>query len=132
MGRQGTVTEEVAAEMSRRYLADPRETTYSLAAEFGLSPGVVLRALRKAGTTLRPRGRSGAYPIVDSAVGRLREARERAGVSQAGFAAKLGISPQRLCCVERGRKKLTVSLLTAACLELGVSADWVLFGEGSP
>ena len=53
--------------------------------------------------------------------GRLRQARERAGLSQVEFAKQLAIPRKRLAQYEAGTRQLTVNDLVEACALLGIN-----------
>jgi len=59
---------------------------------------------------------------------RLREERERAGLSQRKLAGRLGLSPSLISQLESGSTKPSVGTLYAIVTELGVSLDSVLRG----
>ena len=60
---------------------------------------------------------------------RIRRAREELGYTREQFAEKLEVSVSYLAELERGRTGISVKLLTKVCEVLGLSADYVLFGE---
>ena len=60
---------------------------------------------------------------------RIRKAREDLGYTREQFAEKLGVSVSYLAEVERGRTGISVKMLIKVCEVLGLSADYVLFGE---
>ena len=60
---------------------------------------------------------------------RIRKAREDAGYTRERFAEKLDVSVSYLAELERGRTGISVKTLVAVCKLLGLSADYVLFGE---
>lgn len=60
---------------------------------------------------------------------RIRKAREELGYTRERFAEKLDVSVSYLAELERGRTGISVKLLTRACGILGLSADYILFGE---
>jgi len=60
---------------------------------------------------------------------RIRKAREALGYTREKFAEKLDVSVSYLAELERGRTGISVRLLTKVCNVLGLSADYVLFGE---
>ncbi|MBQ3286682.1 MAG: helix-turn-helix transcriptional regulator [Firmicutes bacterium] len=60
---------------------------------------------------------------------RIRTAREELGYTREQFAEKLNVSVSYLAELERGRTGISVKLLTRVCSVLGLSADYVLFGE---
>ena len=60
---------------------------------------------------------------------RIRKAREDAGYTRERFAEKLDVSVSYLAELERGRTGISVKTLIAVCKLLGLSADYVLFGE---
>jgi transcriptional regulator with XRE-family HTH domain len=61
---------------------------------------------------------------------RLAQAIARSGLNQTQFANKLGISPSFVSDVLRGNKKPGAEVLCKIRVEFGVSADWLLTGEG--
>jgi len=60
---------------------------------------------------------------------RIRKARENMGYTREKFAEKLDVSVSYLAELERGRTGISVKLLVKVCKVLGLSADYVLFGE---
>ena len=60
---------------------------------------------------------------------RIRKAREDAGYTREKFAELLDVSVSYLAEVERGRTNVSVKTLVKICNVLGLSADYVLFGE---
>ena len=60
---------------------------------------------------------------------RIRKAREDMGYTREKFAEKLDVSVSYLAELERGRTGISVKLLTRVCGLLGLSADYVLFGN---
>ena len=60
---------------------------------------------------------------------RIRRAREKLGYTREQFAEKLEVSVSYLAELERGRTGISVKLLIKVCEVLGLSADYVLFGE---
>ena len=60
---------------------------------------------------------------------RVRKAREDAGYTREKFAELLDVSVSYLAEVERGRSNVSVKTLIKICNVLGLSADYVLFGE---
>lgn len=60
---------------------------------------------------------------------RIRKAREDAGYTREKFAELLDVSVSYLAEVERGRSTVSVKTLIKICNLLGLSADYVLFGE---
>ena len=60
---------------------------------------------------------------------RIRKAREDMGYTREKFAEKLDVSVSYLAELERGRTGISVKLLTRVCGLLGLSADYVLFGD---
>lgn len=51
------------------------------------------------------------------------------GYTREKFAEKLDVSVSYLAELERGRTGISVKLLTKVCHVLGLSADYILFGE---
>ena len=60
---------------------------------------------------------------------RIRKAREERGYTREKFAEKLDVSVSYLAELERGRTGISVKMLIKVCNVLGLSADYVLFGE---
>ena len=60
---------------------------------------------------------------------RIRQAREQHGYTREQFAEKLDVSVSYLAELERGRTGISVKMLIKVCDLLGLSADYVLFGE---
>ncbi len=60
---------------------------------------------------------------------RIRKAREDLGYTREKFAEKLDVSVSYLAEVERGRTGISVKMLIKMCELLGLSADYILFGE---
>ena len=60
---------------------------------------------------------------------RIRKAREEMGYTRERFAEKLDVSVSYLAEVERGRTGISVKTLVKVCNLLGLSADYVLFGQ---
>ena len=60
---------------------------------------------------------------------RIRRAREDRGYTREAFAEQLDVSVSYLAEVERGRTGIPVKMLTRICRVLGLSADYILFGE---
>ncbi|MBQ7999868.1 MAG: helix-turn-helix transcriptional regulator [Ruminococcus sp.] len=60
---------------------------------------------------------------------RIRKAREDKGYTREKFAEKLDVSVSYLAELERGRTGISVKMLIKVCNLLGLSADYVLFGD---
>ncbi len=60
---------------------------------------------------------------------RIRNARENAGYTREAFAELLDVSVSYMAEVERGRTGVSVKTLMKICDLLGLSADYVLYGE---
>ena len=60
---------------------------------------------------------------------RIRKAREEQGYTRERFAEKLDVSVSYLAELERGRTGISVKMLVKVCHLLGLSADYVLFGN---
>ena len=60
---------------------------------------------------------------------RIRKAREDAGYTRETFAELLDVSVSYMAEVERGRTGISVKMLIKICKVLGLSADYVLYGE---
>lgn len=60
---------------------------------------------------------------------RIRKAREDLGYTREKFAELLDVSVSYMAEVERGRTGISVKMLMRICNVLGLSADYVLFGD---
>lgn len=60
---------------------------------------------------------------------RIREARNARGMTQDDLAAAVGVSDKAISSWETARSLPAAYYLRDICAALGVSADWVLFGE---
>ena len=60
---------------------------------------------------------------------RIRRAREQMGYTREQFAEKLDVSVSYLAELERGKTGISVKMLTKVCRLLGLSADYILFGN---
>lgn len=60
---------------------------------------------------------------------RIRKAREEMGYTREKFAELLDVSVSYMAEVERGRTGISVKMLMKICNVLGLSADYILFGE---
>jgi len=60
---------------------------------------------------------------------RIRKAREDAGYTRERFAELLDVSVSYMAEVERGRTGVSLKTLKAICNLLGLSADYLIFGE---
>lgn len=60
---------------------------------------------------------------------RIRKAREEMGYTREKFAEKLDVSVSYLAELERGKTGISVKMLVKVCGVLGLSADYILFGE---
>lgn len=60
---------------------------------------------------------------------RIRKAREDMGFTREKFAELLDVSVSYLAEVERGKTGISVKMLIKICNVLGLSADYVLFGD---
>jgi transcriptional regulator with XRE-family HTH domain len=63
---------------------------------------------------------------------RLREERDRVGISQRELARRVGLSPSMISQIESGLSKPSVSTLYGIVTELGVSLDDLFGANGSP
>ena len=63
---------------------------------------------------------------------RIRKARENMGYTREQFAELLDVSVSYMAEVERGRTGISVKMLMKICKVLGLSADYLLFGEERP
>lgn len=69
---------------------------------------------------------------IDGIGGRVREERNRAGLSQRELARRLGLSPSMISQIEKGTSKPSVATLYAIVNELDVSLDSLIRGEPAP
>lgn len=60
---------------------------------------------------------------------RIRKAREDAGYTRERFSELLDVSVSYMAEVERGRTNVSLKTLTKICKLLGLSADYLMFGE---
>ncbi len=60
---------------------------------------------------------------------RIRKARENQGYTREKFSELLDVSVSYMAEVERGRTGISVKMLINICDVLGLSADYILFGE---
>lgn len=60
---------------------------------------------------------------------RIRKAREDMGYTRERFAEILDVSVSYLAELERGRTGISVKMLIKVCKSLGLSADYILFGQ---
>lgn len=60
---------------------------------------------------------------------RIRREREKKGYTREQFAELLEVSVSYLAELERGKTGISVKLLKRVCTVLGVSADYILFGN---
>ncbi len=60
---------------------------------------------------------------------RLQTARERVGYTQEQLSELIGVTPNHLSAIERGASGISLEALQKICPVLGVSADFILFGE---
>src|SRR5690606_19253102 len=103
------------------------------------TPLIVMTAPKSVNRPIRPRMRSSRagfakvanrpVPYRDAMAktyvgSHLRRLRDSHGLSQAGLAERLGISPSYLNQLERGKRPLTVSVLVRVTEEFGVDADF--------
>ena len=61
----------------------------------------------------------------------IRTARMRADLTQEKMAELIGVTPQYLSNLERGLVGTSIPTLVKICTQLNVSADFILFGNGS-
>lgn len=67
---------------------------------------------------------------IEGIAGRLREAREAAGVTQMVVAVAAQSNPYTICNVERGRTKARLDLIDAYQRVTGAELEWLLTGKG--
>lgn len=60
---------------------------------------------------------------------RLQAARERVNYTQEQLSELIGVTPNHLSAIERGASGISLDALQKICAVLGISADFVLFGE---
>lgn len=73
---------------------------------------------------------SGQNAFLQQLGARISEAREGARLSQDEAAKRIGIDKSTLSRYERGRVSPTAEVLMLMAVTMGVSADWLLTGEG--
>ena len=61
---------------------------------------------------------------------RLRVVRRKLGLSQPQMAHEIGVSQSFVAAIEGGRKDLSRALLQKLIARFGISADWLLTGQG--
>ena len=61
---------------------------------------------------------------------RLREVRERFGMTQEEFGKRLGGSQQSICQLEKGKRGLTNQMVSSVCANYGINERWFRTGEG--
>ena len=61
---------------------------------------------------------------------RLRELRKHLAMTQADFAAKLGMAQNSYSAIEVGKNNLTDKNITIVCLAFGVNESWLRDGQG--
>jgi Zn-dependent peptidase ImmA (M78 family)/DNA-binding XRE family transcriptional regulator len=64
--------------------------------------------------------------------GRLRQAREDAGLSQKEFGEAMGYAPTMISAFENGHRRMKIEDLTKACIVLDKTPDFFLATEGAP
>lgn len=62
----------------------------------------------------------------------IQRAREKAGYTQEKLSELLGISTKHMGAIEQGASGVTLEAIRALCSLLGVSADYLIFGEVAP
>ena len=62
---------------------------------------------------------------------RIKEAREKAHLTQEQLAEVLNCSPQYVSLMETGRYLISIKMLRTLCTELKVSSDAILFGDSA-
>ena len=60
---------------------------------------------------------------------RIKEAREKAGLTQERFSELIGLGPKSVSALERGTVGISLTSLKKICLVLWISSDQILFGE---
>ena len=71
--------------------------------------------------------------MIDKRIGkRIKQCRERLGLSQEEFAEKTGLTANYISTVERGASGISLEALQRLCRLLGVSADRIIFGTDEP
>ena len=71
--------------------------------------------------------------MTDTLIGKRVEAiRIRLNMSKSQFGKMIGVSGQYLGMVERGRHAFSLGVIEKICMETGVSADYILFGNRLP
>lgn len=62
----------------------------------------------------------------------IQKAREKAGYTQEKLSELLGISTKHMGAIEQGASGVTLEAIRALCSLLGVSADYIIFGDVAP
>lgn len=63
---------------------------------------------------------------------RIKQVRQAAGVSQAVFAEKIGLSRNYVAMLEIGQREPSDRTISDICRVFGVNRDWLVTGEGEP
>ena len=71
--------------------------------------------------------------MIDKRIGkRVKQCRERLGISQEELAEKTGLTANYISTVERGASGISLEALQRLCRLLGVSTDRIIFGTDEP
>ena len=63
---------------------------------------------------------------------RIKEEREKAGLTQERFSELIGLGPKSVSAFERGTVGISFTTLKKICQVLSVSSDQILFGKSDP
>ena len=63
---------------------------------------------------------------------RIKEEREKAGLTQERFSELIGLGPKSVSAFERGTVGISFTTLKKICQVLSVSSDQILFGKADP
>ena len=63
---------------------------------------------------------------------RIKEEREKAGLTQGRFSELIGLGPKSVSAFERGTVGISFTTLKKICQVLSVSSDQILFGKADP
>ena len=63
---------------------------------------------------------------------RIKEEREKAGLTQERFSELIGLGPKSVSAFERGTVGISFTTLKTICQVLSVSSDQILFGKADP
>lgn len=61
---------------------------------------------------------------------RIKEVREKSGLTQEEFGRRIGSARNTIANYERGNRKPSNTVINSICREFGINKDWLLSGEG--